>query len=71
MAGFFSSENWYWKPFGYVGDAVLLSCTWVLTSVPVVTAGAATTALYDCVAHCVRGREKDIFSRYFPPSGGS
>ena len=65
MAGFFSPDNWYWKPFSYVGDAVLLSGMWLITSLPVVTAGAATTALYDCVAHCVRGGERDLFSRYF------
>ena len=65
MAGFFSPDNWYWKPFSYVGDAVLLSGTWLITSLPIFTAGAATTALYDCVAHCVRGGERDLFSRYF------
>ena len=65
MAGFFSSENWYWKPFSYVADAVILSSMWTLCSIPLVTAGAATTALYDTVAHCVRGREKDMFSRFF------
>ena len=62
--GFFSPDNWYWKPFGYVGDAVILSGMWLLGSIPVVTAGAATTALYDCVAHCVRGGEKDVLSRF-------
>ena len=51
MAGFFSPDNWYWKPFSYVGDAVLLSGVWLITSLPIFTAGAATTALYDCVAH--------------------
>lgn len=65
MAGFFSPDNWYWKPFSYVGDAVILSGMWLITSLPIFTAGAATTALYDCVAHCVRGGERDIFSRYF------
>lgn len=65
MAGFFSPENWYWKPFDYVADAVLLSGMWVLGSIPIVTCGAATTALYDCVAHCVRGGEKDLFGRFF------
>ena len=65
MAGFFSSENWYWQPFAHVADAVILSCMWSLCSVPLLTAGAATTALYDTVAHCVRGSEKDMFSRFF------
>ena len=65
MAGFFSPDNWYWKPFSHVADAVILSCTWCLCSLPLFTAGAATAALYDTVAHCVRGGEKDLFSRFF------
>ena len=65
MAGFFSPDNWYWKPFSHAADAVILSCMWTLTSVPLFTCGAATTALYDTVAHCVRGREKDLFDRFF------
>lgn len=65
MARFFSSDNWYWKPFSVVADTFLLSCTWTLCSIPLVTCGAATTALYDTVAHCVRGNDKDLFGRFF------
>ena len=65
MAGFFSPDNWYWKPFSHVADSVILSCTWCLCSLPLFTAGAATAALYDTVAHCVRGGEKDLFARFF------
>ena len=65
MAGFFSPDNWYWKPFSYVADAVILSSMWTLSSIPLFTCGAATTALYDTVAHCVRGREQDLFTRFF------
>ena len=65
MSGFFSPNNWYWKPFAYVADAVILSGLWLICCLPIFTAGAATTALYDCVAHCVRGPEKDVFGRFF------
>lgn len=65
MSGFFSPDNWYWKPFAYVGDAVILSGMWLLGTIPLITAGAATTALYDTVAHCVRGRERDMLSRFW------
>lgn len=61
----FNSENWLWKPFGYVADVVLLSCMWFLCSVPIVTMGAATTALYDCAARCVRGKDQRMFARFF------
>ena len=65
MAGFFSPDNWYWKPFSHVGDAVILSGLWTLCSIPLFTLGGATAALYDTVAHCVRGGETDLFSRFF------
>ena len=65
MAGFFSPDNWYWKPFAHVGDAVILSSLWTLVSIPLVTFGGATTALYDTVAHCIRGRDRDLLSRFF------
>lgn len=65
MAGFFSSDNWLWKPFDYIADLFIMSSMWLLTSLPIVTMGAATTAMYDCTAHCVRGQDKNIFGRYF------
>ena len=42
---FFSLENPIWKFIGNLADFFLLSCLWYLCCLPVVTAGAATTAL--------------------------
>lgn len=65
MNRFFNSESWLWKPFSYVADIFMLSCLWFLCSAPLITLGAATTALYDVTARCVRGGEKAMFSRFF------
>lgn len=65
MAKFFSSENWVWSPFNLIADVFILSGLWFVCSVPLVTAGAATAALYDCAARCVRGRDDKIFARFF------
>lgn len=66
MAGnLFNSEGWFWKPFGWIADILMLSWVWVLCSIPVVTLGAATTAMYDCAARCIRGRDQKMFSRFF------
>ncbi len=65
MARFFSNENWIWKPFDYIADVVILSGMWFVCSLPIVTLGAATTALYDCCARCVRGKDTALFSRFF------
>lgn len=62
---FFNADNWLWKPFGRIADFLLLSGIWLLCSVPIVTAGAACTALYDCAAHCMVGGETGMFSRFF------
>ena len=43
---FFSLENPIWKFIGNLADFFLLSCLWYLCCLPVVTAGAATTALW-------------------------
>ena len=65
MSKFFSHENWVWSPFNLIADVFLLSGLWFLCAVPLVTAGAATAALYDCAARCVRGKDEKLFARFF------
>ncbi len=62
---FFNSETGIWRFFGWVGEIVSLSLMWVVCSLPLITLGAASTALYDATAHCVRQHETDLFSRFF------
>ena len=61
----FDPENWIWKPFGRLADFLILSGLWLLCCVPVVTAGAACAALYDCAARCMIGEEREMLSRFF------
>jgi len=65
MNRFFNPENFLWQWFAHLADYFLLSCLWVLCSIPVLTLGAASIALYDTVAHCVRGKEQAMFARFF------
>lgn len=65
MARFFSSDNLAWKPFDWAADILLLSGLWFVCSIPLVTMGAATCALYDCIAHCVRGNDNAMLTRFF------
>ena len=62
---FFDPEGLLWKPLGILGDLVMLSLLWGVCSIPLFTLGPATAALYDCIAHCVRGGEIGLFSRFF------
>ena len=62
---FFNPESGVWKPLGFVGDLVVLSLLWCLCSVPLVTLGPATAALYDTVVHSMRRKEAPPFYRFF------
>lgn len=62
---FFNPDNWLWRGFGRLADFFLLSALWILCSIPVVTIGAASIALYDTVAHCFRYNEGGMVSRFF------
>ena len=65
MGGLFNAESFIWKPFGYFADILILSLLWLLCSLPAITLGAATTALYDSVAHGFRYGEKQVYGRFF------
>ena len=65
MGRFFNSDNFLWRGFGRLADYFLLSAMWLLCSIPVVTVGAATVALYDTAARCVRGGEGGMARRFF------
>ena len=62
---FFDPEGLVWKPLGYVGDVVVVSLLWGICSVPLVTIGPATTALYDTVVHAMRRHDDTLFTRFF------
>lgn len=64
MARFFDPDSPAWRPFGWLGDLLLLSMMWFVCSIPLFTMGAATTALYDAAVRCFRYGEKDTFSRF-------
>lgn len=65
MRGFFNPDNFLWRFFDRIADIFILSILWFLCSLPIVTIGAASTALYDCVAHCLRNEEGSTYTRFF------
>lgn len=65
FASMFNPENGFWQVFGKIADVMMLSLLWIFCSLPVVTMGPATAALYDATVKCVRGEEKGTLSRYF------
>ncbi len=61
----FDPLSGFWRGFARVCDVVGLSLCWVACSLPVVTVGAATVALYDAVFHGVRKGEMGDYARFF------
>lgn len=64
-SGIFNPQNRFWRTLDHFADLLILSLLWLFFSLPLVTVGAATTALYDAVAHCVRGTEPLPWKRFW------
>lgn len=65
FASIFNPENSFWRMISKCADVLLLSALWLICSLPLVTLGAATAALYDASVKCVRGREQASWRRFF------
>lgn len=61
----FDSDRLVWRGISAGMDLVYVSLLWLVCSIPVFTIGAASTALYDTVIHCVRRREDSLLARFF------
>lgn len=60
----FNSDNWFFRPLGRLVDIVMLSVCWLVASAVLLPFGAATTALYDSAAHCLRKGEQGPYARF-------
>ncbi len=65
MGTFFNPESSFWRGIGKFADILGLSLLWLFLSLPVLTLGAATAALYDAAVKCVLGRESGPFRRFW------
>jgi uncharacterized membrane protein YesL len=50
---------------GHLADVMLLNILWLLTSLPIVTIGASTTALYYCTLAFAEDRSPRLIETYF------
>lgn len=65
MGSLFNMENPVWQFMGRVADIMILSFLWVLCSIPIVTMGASTTALYYVTLKIAEKREGYIIRGFF------
>lgn len=65
MDRIFNLDNPFFRFIGKLVDVFFLNLLWVIFSLPIVTIGASTTALYYVTLKLVRDREGYIFKSFF------
>lgn len=66
MGGLFNYDNPMWRFVGRIWDLFILNILWIVCSIPIVTFGASTTAMYYCTMKIARDRDSGgVFSMFF------
>lgn len=65
MGNLFNPDALLWRWCSRILDVMILSLFWLFCSLPVVTVGAASTALYDAAVHGIRRDEAGVYARFF------
>ena len=65
MRNLFNPDNPIMNFIGKLLDCFFLNILWVITSIPIITAGASTTALYYCTIKLAKDETISLFEDYF------
>lgn len=65
MKGIFGYDSPLMTALTSVGDCICLSVLWIVFSLPVVTMGASTTALYSAAHHVIRRKEGALWRHFW------
>ncbi|MDO4268747.1 MAG: YesL family protein [Eubacteriales bacterium] len=65
LAGFFNYDNPVWRFIGKFFDIMILNLLWVVCSIPIVTMGASTTAVYYVTMKLVRDEDSSTIRSFF------
>lgn len=65
MSGFFSLEGGLFSAMGKIFDIMFVSLLWLVFSLPIVTIGASTTALYYTTAKVIRRERGYLFGEFW------
>ena len=66
MGGFFNYDNPVWRFVGRIWDLFILNLLWVVCSIPILTFGASTTAMYYCTLKIAKDRDSGgMFTMFF------
>lgn len=64
LQSIFDPNNWFFRPLGKLVDIVMLSLCWLVASAVLLPFGAASTALYDSAARCLRKGGQGPYARF-------
>ena len=65
MHGLFNYDGFVVQIMNRIADSICLSVLWLVSSLPVITIGASTTALYYSMNKCVRRSEGGLWTTYW------
>lgn len=65
MRNLFDPDAFLWRWCSRILDVMVLSVLWLFCSLPAVTIGPASAALYDAAVHGVRRDEPGAYARFF------
>jgi|InofroStandDraft_1065614.scaffolds.fasta_scaffold40924_1 Predicted integral membrane protein len=65
LSGIFNYDNPVWRFIGKFCDIMILNVLWIICSIPIVTIGASTTAVYYVTLKLVRDEEGPTIRSFF------
>lgn len=65
MHGLFNYDSFFIQLFDKIADSICLSFLWLISSLPVITIGASTTALYYSMNKCIRRSESGVWKTFW------
>ncbi|MBE5957418.1 MAG: DUF624 domain-containing protein [Lachnospiraceae bacterium] len=65
MKDLFKYDKGIWKVFGIITDVLILNIIFMVTCIPIITIGAAKTALYSQTKKMIKGEEGYLVKDYF------
>lgn len=65
MKNLFNPDAFLWRWCSRILDVMVLSILWFFCSLPAVTVGPASAALYDAAVHGIRRDEPGAYARFF------
>ena len=65
FAGFFNYDNPVWRFIGKFWDVLVINFLWIICSIPIVTIGSSTTAMYYVTLKLARDEDGYTIQSFF------